>query len=104
MTERAGVSREDDFLQQGIPFSPGEVPSASTLGIRSAEGSWLPVDFQELAWWEDGSVRWALAHFPASIQPLETVSYGVWAGHPSAWAPAPSDLPPCLLKWRPPMG
>jgi len=57
--ETAGVARPDGVVSSGIPFAKGAVADVSRLSV-SVGGKPTPAQFEPLAVWNDGSVRWAL--------------------------------------------
>ena len=62
-TRRAG-----EPVRIGVPLPAGACVDAGRLRIESARG---PVDAQAraLEWWPDGSIRWALVDFHATVEP-----------------------------------
>jgi hypothetical protein len=57
--ETAGVARPDGVVSSGIPFAKGAVADVSRLSV-SVGGKPTPAQFEPLAVWNDGSVRWSL--------------------------------------------
>ena len=43
----------------GVPFQKGQLKSGQTFTLTAADGQTLPVESWPLAWWPDGSVKWA---------------------------------------------
>ena len=73
--EWAGASRAGEPVTCGIPFRPGAVRDLSRLALLDPQGKRLPGQFAALAKWPDGSVRWLLCDFHASVAPKGTAVY-----------------------------
>ena len=43
----------------GIPFSKGEMMDEKRINLETSNGESLPCDTWPLAYWPDGSVKWA---------------------------------------------
>ncbi|MFC7404334.1 Tat pathway signal sequence domain protein [Georgenia alba] len=61
----------------GVPWPRGAVPAGTTFGLRSADGTDVPVQSWTTATWPDGSVKWS-AHAAAPATP--EASYDVVPG------------------------
>jgi len=66
--EWAGASRASEPVTSGVPFRPGVVTDVSRLALFDSKGNRLPAQFVALARWRDGSVRWLLCDFQASVE------------------------------------
>ncbi|MFA6111039.1 MAG: hypothetical protein WDA75_19965 [Candidatus Latescibacterota bacterium] len=53
--------RPGGLLLCGVPFAPGALAPGSGLSL-TANGVALPLWWEERAWWQDGSVKWAWLH------------------------------------------
>ncbi len=72
--ERAGVSR-NELVRSGIPFAKGALASGQRLGLEDDKNNPLPVQTLETSHWQDGSVRWLLLNFPASLPARGQTAY-----------------------------
>ena len=68
MREWHGLARTDEPVTSGVPLRPGSVRDLSKLAITDADGKRLPAQFTALARWPDGSVRWLLCDFQATVE------------------------------------
>ncbi len=53
------VPRADRGVSFGVPFGQGELRAEERLSLLTASGESLPCDQWPLAYWPDGSVKWA---------------------------------------------
>jgi YetA-like protein len=77
--ERSGVRRVGEPVTVGLPFPAGLLAAPARLDLRDAAGEPVPLQTATLARWRDGSVKWALLDFQASVEPLSTAVYEVVA-------------------------
>ncbi|MGH2571844.1 MAG: hypothetical protein ACRDGR_11495, partial [bacterium] len=68
--ERAGVDRAGEIVTVGVPIPAGAVLSDQHVAIAGVDGQ-----FRTLATWGDGSVKWLLCSFPASIAANGSATY-----------------------------
>lgn len=58
------------YVHGGYPFARGELPNVASLTVKE-KGQWrdkpLPVQAKPLAYWPDGSVKWAQVTFPMTL-------------------------------------
>ena len=80
VTEPAGIARTDQPVTGGIPFSAGDVKSADDLVLVDAAGQPVPAQFTVLVKHGDGSVKWVLVDFVASIDAGKTAHYTLKTG------------------------
>lgn len=73
--ERAGIPRAAEPVTVGLPFPKGYLSSTALLELRDADGRLLPLQAETVASWSDGSVKWALLDFQASMTPDSTTTY-----------------------------
>jgi hypothetical protein len=66
--EQAGSARDREPITTGVPLSPGLVRDLSGLAITDEHDKPIPAQFARLADWADGSVRWLLCDFQASVE------------------------------------
>lgn len=67
LKELEGISRQGEPITIGVPFTQGALNSLDELCLTDSEGDVLQVQFQQLARWPDGSLKWVLTQFSASI-------------------------------------
>lgn len=65
--ELAGISRVDEPVTVGIPFPQGVVFNPSCLTLWISDKQPIPLQTQTLAQWFDGSVKWILVDFQATV-------------------------------------
>jgi len=75
--ERAGRDRLTEPVTVGIPFPKATVFKLSQLSLCNAGGEPQPLQAQALARWIDGSIRWALLDFQATVTAHATTAYCV---------------------------
>jgi hypothetical protein len=75
ITEPSGTARSGEGVHSGIPFAKGTVKSVDELLLVDAQGKPVPVQFETLSKWDDGSQRWALLNFKESVGPGQTKNY-----------------------------
>jgi len=80
VTEPAGIARTDQPVTGGIPFKTGDVKSADDLVLVDAAGKPVPAQFTVLVKHDDGSVKWVLVDFVASVGAGETATYTLKTG------------------------
>ncbi len=78
--EGAGIPRRKEPTQVSLPFAPGVLDDEQNIEIIDATGAAIPAQFEILARWKDGSIRWLLARFlidiPANSETLLTIQRG----------------------------
>lgn len=60
--ETQGVPRTAEIVTTGVPIPKGQLSSDQACAISGADGQ-----FETLATWGDGSVKWLLVSFPATV-------------------------------------
>lgn len=90
ITEPAGVARTGEAVHSGIPFARGTVKSLDDLILVDAQGRPVPVQFQTLSQWEDGSLRWVLLNIRETLGANAAKSYTLRTRKPGE-AVAPVD-------------
>lgn len=89
--EDEGVSRVAEPVAGGIPFPQGKVFNPNHLRLYGASKKAVPCQAHQLGiCWPDGSLRWALVQFQASVGANKTATYNLRA-EPSSPAPKPSS-------------
>ena len=80
--EGSGIDRIDEPVSFGLPFPCGVLSEPSRLSLidqRSQQP--LPLQVEALDHWADGSVRWALLDFQATVAARETAEYHLGFAH-----------------------
>jgi exo-rhamnogalacturonan lyase-like protein len=81
ITEASGIGRVDEPVMLGLPFPRGmlsETRQLSLLADRQQQG--LPLQVEALDRWVDGSIKWALLDFQATVAARETMTYQLRCG------------------------
>jgi hypothetical protein len=85
--EPSGLRRERWPATRGLPFPPGALTTCAQLRRLTEAGAEVPLQAKPLARWPDGSVRWALLHFQADLQPQMVARYHLEYGPGAQAAP-----------------
>lgn len=64
---RTTTERHLEPVSVGVPFARGLCADPAALGLRAGTGHWIPAQWEVLSRWPDGSVRWALLDFQATV-------------------------------------
>lgn len=75
LSEPAGLDRIESPVTSGVPFPAGALRSASDVRILSPKGAAMPHQADVLATWPDGSVKWLLVDFQATVPASGVVEY-----------------------------
>ena len=80
--EGSGIDRVNEPVSFGLPFPCGVLSEPSRLSLIK-QGSLEPVPLQveALDHWADGSVKWALVDFQATVTAGETAAYHLEFAH-----------------------
>ena len=80
--EGSGIDRVNEPVSFGLPFPCGVLSEPSRLSLIE-QGSLEPIPLQveALDHWADGSVRWALVDFQATVAAGETAAYHLEFAH-----------------------
>lgn len=73
--ESAGIDRPKEPVSFGIPFPKGALVRIERLVLRELTGEQLRLQTQPLATWPDGSLKWVLVDFQASVCAGDTKEY-----------------------------
>lgn len=73
--EPSGVRRDAWPVTSGIPLAQGALTDAEAAALVAGDGSEVPLQTRTLARWADGSIRWLLLDFQASLAPHEKQQY-----------------------------
>jgi len=96
--EREGVARNGEIVTVGVPIAKGQVFSDQSVAISGTDGQ-----FETLATWSDGSVRFLLCTFPVTVPANGTGSFQLVNGSGNA-APATFALGGSMAVPLPPTG
>jgi YetA-like protein len=58
VSEPTGTPRKNWPVTAGVPFAPGTLARAEDAVLFDAEGKRLPAQFESMANWPDGSIKW----------------------------------------------
>lgn len=75
LIERDGAKRTEEFVRIGIPFPKGELSGQTALAIANPQGALQAVQTSILKQWPDGSLKWLLLDFSATVPAGGCVSY-----------------------------
>lgn len=90
--EPSGLRRERWPATRGLPFPAGALPTCDQLRLLTEAGAEVPLQAKPLARWPDGSLRWALLHFQADLQPQVVARYHLEYGPGVQAAPVPPGV------------
>jgi len=65
--EPAGLARRQAPVTTGLPFAPGKLAKGVPLKLLDSSGKEVPLQTRVLATWPDGSVKWLLLDFQATV-------------------------------------
>ena len=77
--EPLGITRTGEPVTVGVPFPKGEICNAADLSLVDTQGRSLPLQAQEVARWSDGSLKWVLLDFLASVEAGGRAEYRIRA-------------------------
>ena len=83
VNEPTPYGRTDWPITSGIPFAEGELASADDVALVNADGTVVPGQFEVMATWPNGSVRWLLVDFQATTHETRPAEH-VLVTRPSA--------------------
>ena len=78
--EWSGIARAHEPVTAGVPFAPGALRDVSALAALNEKGERIPAQFTVTAKWPDGSVRWLLCDFQASVGANGAAEYALTEG------------------------
>lgn len=94
VAEPAGLARDNEPVTTGVPFAPGVLAKDVALALTDAAGKTVPLQTRVLQYWPDGSVKWVLLDFQASVEANQSAAFNLAAG------PAKVATPPQAIKVR----
>jgi hypothetical protein len=89
--EAAGLARAGWPVRVGVPFAQGVLKMGAPAALSDPGGKAVPVQTTVMGTWPDGSVKWLLADFQATVPANSHVFYTLKANARPAAAPA-ADL------------
>jgi hypothetical protein len=75
LEEPTGVARHHWPVTRGVPFPAGSLQDSAHLRLVDESGVEVALQTKCLSTWPDGSVRWALLHFQADLEPQARPRY-----------------------------
>lgn len=78
------AQRRREPVTCGLPWPRGAVPADTRLAMTDGEGRPVPLQVRTLDRWPDGSVRWALLDWQATVQGRASFFVQTSRGEPSA--------------------
>ena len=75
MDERNGLNRFNEPVTVGIPFPKGKIFDPSHLALWQNSATRIPLQAQVLGRWFDGSAKWILLDFQASLDAYAQTTY-----------------------------
>lgn len=96
--ETAGIARASGLVECGIPLARGKLSPGTGVTVCD-QGERIPVRWEPLAYWPDGSVRWAKVAFFLPMEAGQKKVLTLTESGPDKAAPAhlPPDLPDITL-------
>ena len=89
--EDQGIDRVDEPLASGVPLSRGAVRDPADLRVYDSTGKAIPCQAHQLGLcWPDGTLRWALVQFRATVKADAAANYTLKT-EPSASAVLPPE-------------
>ncbi|MDA1142887.1 MAG: hypothetical protein O3B01_30365 [Planctomycetota bacterium] len=88
--EASGMERRDWPVRVGVPFASGVLAKNAPVALTAPDGKPVPVQTTVMGAWLDGSVKWLLVDFPATVPANGHVFYSLNANAKSPAAPAPN--------------
>jgi hypothetical protein len=85
------ISRSAEYVRFGMPFGRGELPWPGDTAplVQDADGNTVRTWSEPAAWWDDGSVKWLLIEYPATVEAGSTARYALR----TSASPAPTPTP-----------
>jgi hypothetical protein len=78
--EPVGVARDAEPVTTGVPLPAGRIRDASALWMADPSGHHVPTQTRVLERWPDGSARWVLVDFLATVGAHDAATYSLRDG------------------------
>jgi YetA-like protein len=75
ISEYSGIDRIDEPVTMGMPFPCGRLFELSQLALTNQDNQRLPLQFDVRDRWVDGSIKWGLLDFQATVAAGATTEY-----------------------------
>lgn len=75
VTETIGIPRFGEYVRVGVPFAKGELFRMEKASMLSPAMEEQPVQVTPLNYWSDGSIKWMLLDFAATVSSMGQVVY-----------------------------
>ncbi len=90
VADHSGVARQEWPVCGGVPFASGELGGDVPIELVDDAGTPVPLQCEPLARWEDGSIKWLLVDFFATLEPGRTRPYRLRYSDAAAGRSAPT--------------
>jgi len=80
IVENRSCAVTDECVSAGAPFARGTMTDSATLSLADAKGNAVPLQANVSSKWPDGSARWVLLDFPATVAADSTAEYSLATG------------------------
>jgi len=101
LTELIGVTRKREYVRVGVPCAKGAYFGTEELQLCSPSNEVLPVQTTILKKWHDGSIKWLLLDFAATVSSHERVLYRLCnSNRPLPTEPNPITITKSPDQWR----
>ena len=101
VSENIGIQRCGEFVRVGVPFAKGELLCAGDLSLQAPALEAQPVQVAALNHWKDGSVKWALVDFCATVPALGQGEYFLVTGKGGTQKAGPGvEIIPGEATWK----
>lgn len=87
--ESSGLARAGWPVRVGVPFAAGVLAKNAPVVLTAPDGKPVPAQTTAMGTWLDGSVKWLLVDFPATVPANSHVFYALMTNVKPAAAPAP---------------
>ena len=73
--ECSGLERHGEYVRAAVPFAKGECYDTAGLNLTTGKGLRQQVQVEVLNCWHDGSLKWVIVDFAASVSANSTSLY-----------------------------
>lgn len=100
LTETAGLRRDNEYVRVSVPCARGEIGPQAPVAIVAPDGDQMPCQSRALKEWPDGSVKWLLVDFAASLSPGASAAYRLVAAEGREEIPTAVTVVPGPEQWQ----